>query len=323
MTLSGMKPDRIPLNVFAGWNPGVRDKVIAAYGSMEAFNVQHHIDIVTGVLPRFAFRGTSQSQAMTLEDGLECAPDNPTAPTILSTPCDDILSFTVAEALCFREQQRAIFCHAWGVFELTQFLFEEDGLPGTEQALLSMAMNKEKMKRIFLKLGAWSADCVENAIKAGVDAIELSDDWGQQKTMLFSPHMWWDMVYPATKLIVDRARDFNVPVLLHSDGDVTKVLDGIAKLGLSGLHPVQESAGMSIESVRAALGPRFCIMGGMDTVTALPVMNPQEIQREVERVFAIAKESGSFIFAGSHMFQEDTSLEVIAAAYERAYALAG
>ena len=173
-----------------------------------------------------------------------------------------------------------------------------------------------------MKLGAWSADCVENAIRAGVDVIELSDDWGQQNTMLFSPQMWWDMVYPATKLIAERARAQGVPVLLHSDGDVTKVLDGICKLGVSGLHPVQESSGMSLTQTRAALAPSMCLMGGLDTITALPVMNADEIRAEVARLFALLKNSGGFIFAGSHMFQSDCSLEVIAAAYERAYELA-
>lgn len=320
---SGEKPDRVPLNVFAGWNPGVRQKVEARYGSIDAFNEHHHIDAVTGVLPRFPFGGPQGHAAiMNLDQYLELEPDDPQSPALLATPCDGDLFLTVQQALRYHEQHKAVFCHAWGVFELSQFLFEKNGIPGTEQALLNMALEPGKTKRMFLKLAAWTADCVETAVHAGVDVIELSDDWGQQKTLLFSPEMWWDMVYPATKLIVDRALDFHVPVLLHSDGDVTKVLEGIVKLGVSGLHPVQESAGMSPRLVREFLGRKICIMGGLDTITALPVMNAQEIRREVERVFAVLKNAGSFIFAGSHMFQDDTALEVIAAAYERADELA-
>jgi uroporphyrinogen decarboxylase len=175
---------------------------------------------------------------------------------------------------------------------------------------------------MFLKLAEWTADCVEQAIKAGVDVIELSDDWGQQKTMLFSPEMWWDMIYPATKIIVERAQRYHIPVLLHSDGDVTLVLDGIVKLGIAGLHPVQESSGMSPQQTREKLGPKVCIMGGLDTITALPVMTPAEIRVEVERVFSILKNSGGYICSGSHMIQDDTELDVVVAAYERAYELA-
>ncbi len=320
---SGEKPDRVPLTVFAGWNPGVRQKIEIRYGSIDAFNAHHGIDAVTGVLPRFPFGGRAGHAAiMDLDQYLEQEPDDPRAPALLVTPCDDDLFLTVQQALRYHEQSKAVFCHAWGVFELSQFLFEQDGIPGVEQALLNMAMEPEKTKRMFLKLAAWTADCVENAIRAGVDVIELSDDWGQQNNLLFSPGMWWDMVYPATKLIVDRAHDFHVPVLLHSDGDVTKVLEGIAKLEVSGLHPVQESAGMSPKQVREFFGRKLCIMGGLDTITALPVMTTEEIRPEVERVFTVLKNTGGFIFAGSHMFQEDTPLEVIAAAYQRAEELA-
>jgi uroporphyrinogen decarboxylase len=185
-----------------------------------------------------------------------------------------------------------------------------------------MAAEPEKTRRIFFKLAEWTAECVEQAIKAGVDVIELSDDWGQQNTMMFSPKMWWDMIYPAMKIIFDRAQRYNVPVLLHSDGDVTLVLDGIMQLGIAGLHPVQESSGMSPQQTREKLGPGICIMGGLDTITALPVMTPAEIRVEVAHVFSILKNSGGYIFSGSHMIQDDTELDVVVAAYERAYELA-
>ena len=322
-TLAGKRPDRVPLNFFAGWNIAVREKVAARYDSVDAFCDLMHTDIVTGVLPRFPFGGAeNHARIMDLDQYLALEPDDPTAPAMISTPCDQVLNLTVQDALRYHEQNKAVFCHAWGVFELSQFLYEHDGLLGTEMALLNMAAEPEKNRRMFQKLAEWTADGVENAIKAGVDVIELSDDWGQQNTMMFSPKMWWDLIYPAMKIIFDRAQRYNVPVLLHSDGDVTLVLDGIMQLGIAGLHPVQESSGMSPQLTREKLGRRYCIMGGLDTITALPVMTPAEIRLEVERVFSILKDSGPFIFSGSHMIQDDTDLDVVVAAYEQAYALA-
>ena len=322
-TLTGQRPDRVALNFFAGWNIAVREKVAARYGTVDAFCDLMHTDIVTGVLPRFPFGGAeNHARILDLDQYLEFEPDDPTAPAMISTPCDQVLNLTVKEALRYHKQNKAVFCHAWGVFELSQFLYEHDGLPGTEMALLNMAAEPEKNRRMFMKLAEWTADGVENAIKAGVDVIELSDDWGQQSTMMFSPKMWWDMIYPAMKIIFERAQRYHVPVLLHSDGDVTLVLDGIMQLGIAGLHPVQESSGMSPQHTREQLGPGYCIMGGLDTITALPVMTPAEIRLEVERVFSILKDSGPFIFSGSHMIQDDTDLDVVIAAYERAYELA-
>ncbi|NNE33951.1 MAG: hypothetical protein HKN13_01860 [Rhodothermales bacterium] len=313
--------DRVPLNVFAGWNPGIRAAVDSRYGHVDTFCEKFGIDIVTGVLPRFPFGDpNAESAGRSLSDYLKLEAVDPSASAILEDGCDadQNLFLSVREALKYRSQEKAVFVHAWGVFELSQFLFERNGMPGTQDALMNMIAEPELSTAMYQVLARWSAACVKNAILAGADVIELSDDWGQQDTMLFSPRHWREMIYPATKIIVDAAREQGVPVLLHSDGDITMILDGIKDLGFGGLHPVQESAGMSFSHTRGVLGADSCIMGGLDTVTTLPVMTPSEIRSEIERVFGILKDSGPFIFAGSHMFQDDTSHDVIEAAYEAA-----
>jgi uroporphyrinogen decarboxylase len=277
------------------------------------------------VLPRFPFGIPDEQNFPSLDDYLAATPIDPSAPDILAHACDeqDGLFLSVQDALARGAgDDLAVFVHAWGVFELSQFLYEKAGQPGTEEALMNMLAEKEKSARMYMKLAAWSAACVENAIVAGADVVELSDDWGQQDTMMFSPKLWRELVFPATKLIVDTARRHGVPVIVHTDGDVSLVLEGIRELGVAGLHPVQESAGMSFERTRTVLGKDVCIMGGLDTITALPIMSADEIRTEVQRVFGALKPSGPFIFSGSHMFQDDAPLDVIEAAYEEAGKLA-
>lgn len=323
-TIRGEQADRVPLNVFAGWNPGVRKRVNEKYGDVDNFCRKFHIDIVTGFLPRFPFgRPEELTGPQDLDRYLEMEPViDPYSSTILDIHCDGDLFRSVTEALEYQKQDMPVFINVWGIFELSQFLWEQNGMPGTQEALMNMIAEKEKMQKMFFKLAEWTAAAAESAIHAGADVIELSDDWGQQNTMLFSPKMWWDMIYPAAKIVVDTIKKYDVPVLLHSDGDVSLVLEGIKKLGINALHPVQESAGMSFEKTRQVLGSNACIMGGLDTVTALPSMNADEIRNEVKRVFGQLKNSGPFIFAGSHMFQDDAPLDVIEAAYETAFKLA-
>lgn len=322
-TLRGERADRVPFNVFAGWNPGVRERVNNKYGDVDGFCRQHHVDMVTAFLPRFPFgRPEEHERPLTLDDYLGMEPMDPTSPELLDMRCDGDLFLSVNEALEYKKKDMPVLVNVWGIFESSQFLYERDGLPGTEEALLNLLAEKEKTRTMFHRLAEWGAKAAENAIRAGADILEVSDDWGQQNTLMFSPELWWEMIYPTEKVIIEVARDHDVPVLLHSDGDVTRVLDGVKKLGVNGLHPVQESAGMSFARTREILGDRVCIMGGLDTVTALPAMSPEEIRAEVKRVFGLLKETGPFIFSGSHMFQDDAPLEVIEAAYETAYELA-
>ena len=323
-TIRGEQADRVPLNVFAGWNPEVRAKVDAKYGHVDTFCEQHHIDVVTAFLPRFPFGRTQPGEPLrTIDDYAQAEPIvDPTTPEFLATHCDDDLFLSVTEGLEYQKKGFPLLDNVWGIFEMSQFLFQIGEAPGTEEALVNMIAEKEKTWTVYQKLAEWGAAAAENAIKAGADIIELSDDWGQQNTLLFNPKLWWELIYPNAKRIVDVAHKYDVPVLLHSDGDVTMVLDGIKKLGIRGLHPVQESAGMSFTKTREILGKDVCIMGGLDTITALPVMSPSDIRAEMRRVFGALKETGPFIFAGSHMFQDDCDLEVIEAAYDEAYKLA-
>ena len=258
-TLLGQKVDRVPLNVFAGWNPGMRNKIEEKYGTIDQFMDKFHLDIVTGVMPRFPF-GNSQihPEIQELDKYLEIDPMNPNTSEFLKEPCDkENLFLTVAEALTHKNNNKAVFIHAWG----------------------------------------------------------------QQNTMLFDPKLWWEMIFPAIKIVIDAAKKHHVPVILHSDGDVTQVLDGIKQLGISCLHPVQESAGMSYTKVREIFGRNIGIMGGLDIVSAVSVMSSEEIKQEVSRIFKLLKHSGPSIFCSSHMFQDNDSLEVIETAYQTAYEL--
>ena len=325
-TLNGEDPDRIPLNFYAGWNLGIKSRMIDRYGSIDNCLERYRIDIVTGVVPRFPFGDFRDSDNLPeLGDYLKMKMDDPLSPAILKKSWPGDMFFSIDNALTYHAHEygeKAVIAHIWGVLELSQFLFERRGKPGMEDALINMALEPDKTAELYMKLAEWSSGCIENAARAGADIIQISDDWGQENTMLIDPGVWKEMIYPATGILVDTARKFGLPVILHSDGDISQVLDGVESLGVSGLHPVQESAGMLPGNTRERLGRNICIMGGLDVVSAIPVMNKEEICEEVKRVFRAYRDSGPFIFSGSHMFQDDTDLDVLEAAYDEAFRLA-
>ncbi len=310
--LAHRQPDRVPLNFFAGWNPEVRKKVEAEYGSVEDFSEMLHIDIYTGVVPNFPWTDEAK-ETIAIDDLLSIPLIDPKGDEIVETCADPELFLTPREAVNRYKGKKAVFVHVWGVFELVQFHM------GMEEVLVNLALEKEKMAELFLRMAEWSAKTVEKTIELGADVIELSDDWGQNNVLLFNPKDWWQLIYPAEKKITEAAKSRGVPLVLHSDGDITQVLDGVVKLGVDALHPVQESAGMDMQMMKTKYSDKLSIMGGLDTAMALPFKNEKEIQAEVERIFQILKPGGGYIFSGSHMIQDDTPLSVVEAAYRKAY----
>ena len=62
-------------------------------------------------------------------------------------------------------------------------------------------------------------------------------------------------------------------------------------------------------SARGLEGPRATERTGVGLGAAVVDAKGQAVCLEVERVFSILKDSGPFIFSGSHMIQDDTDLD--------------
>jgi len=64
-----------------------------------------------------------------------------------------------------------------------------------------MAEQPQFCRQLYEWIARWSARYAENCLELGVDVIHISDDWGMNNAMLFSPKTWWELVYPAEKII--------------------------------------------------------------------------------------------------------------------------
>jgi uroporphyrinogen decarboxylase len=135
--------------------------------------------------------------------------------------------------------------------------------------------------------------------------------------LLFRPQSWWELIFPAEKIICDAVRKKGGLLSLHSDGDITSVLDGVVELGFRVFHPCQESAGMNPREVKRAYHGRLGLYGGLDVRTVLGRGLPREqLADEVRRIITQLKPGGGYIFCTSHMVQPGTPLEEVEFAYE-------
>ena len=100
------------------------------------------------------------------------------------------------------------------------------------------------------------------------DIIQMSDDWGSNNIMLFSPNMWRRMIRPYTERVVKHVRGRDVPFIMHSDGYIMDIMDDIVDMGVNLLHPVQESAGMDPNTVKKQYGDKLMFTGRWTPSTA-------------------------------------------------------
>ena len=318
--------DRVPLSYWFGWNPENRDALVARYGDMDAALDALRIDTRTATLPSMV-RPPMDRRCATAREALDLpVVDDPLDPDRYektraefeaarkgTDPRQSSFTYSLREAVDKFGGRYAVFVHVWGVTEICQGYFGIEGL------LMNLAADPQGTRELLMRAGEFSAACAAKAIEYGPDAIQISDDWGMNERLLFRPEVWWETVYPAMRLITDAVRGSGVPLILHSDGHVLDVMDGIVELGFSALHPVQSSAGMDQADVKHRYGDRLAIYGGLDITHTLPFGTPEQIDAEIRNAMQVLGQGGGYLFAPAHMVQPDAvSIERTPFFYERA-----
>lgn len=310
------EPDRVPLYIWVFNQPGVIEEIIARFGSFEAFCDFLELDMTQafpakGPLKHRPKPGSEEAVwdatygwVYTLEAAVEAELNDPDDMGIYEPIIKEVEHH---KGRC----GRAVFVQTFGVFE------EANNFVGLEQNLIALVEQPELCRRLYERIARWSARYAENCLELGVDVIHISDDWGMNNTMLFSPGTWWKLIYPAEKIICDAVLKRNGWLSLHSDGYIEPVLDGVVDLGIRVFHPCQESAGMEPIEVKRKYFGKLAIYGGLDVRTVLGRGLPRgKLIEEVRRVVETLKWGGGFIFCTSHMVQPGTPLDEVIFAYE-------
>ena len=310
--LSGHPCARTP--VYAWVRENLSREISAAFGSVEALEDHYAFDLA------HLFGGPSpfdQTAIGRLRDqNIEVTPEIALRIPLLSV--DRSADYqAVRDSLDFYQKQRGRFCYMQtpGIFECLNDLF------GIEDHLCYMALYPEAMKEIYQRQARWNRDFADCVMDLGVDMVHISDDWGSQRGLLFSPQMFYSMIYPAHKLVCDHVRKRGCFLSLHTDGNINTVLDAVADLGYQALHPWQESAGMTYDRYLSQYADRLTLFGGLCIQTTLGFGDPIHVERELRRVFSQLK-GKRWIFCTTHFVQNHCSIEELTMALDLAVKLA-
>ena len=246
----------------------------------------------------------------------ELTPDLLLEEDIFTDPDVDGYYDSVSNVLAFHKQ-RDRFCY----IQTPGFFEQFNGIFGIENQLLYLAMYPDELGELYRRQAQWTKKFAEHSIARGVDMIHISDDWGAQNDLLFSPATWQKLIYPNMKAVADHVHERNCFVSLHSDGCVAKVTDGIADIGFDVVHPWQESAGMSYDLWLDNYSDRFAILGGVCVQSAIGLLPRDRLEEEIRRVFGLLR-GRRWICCTTHFVQNHCSIEDLTFAYDLIYRLA-
>ncbi len=302
-TIRRQKTDRMPLY---GWvSENMSEQISEAFGSVAAFEDHYEFDLahLFGGPQPMELQGTEELEPSDLLELSMTDPDDP-------APYADL----IAQIDHHRQRDRFLYVQTPGILEQYNTYF------GIENHLMYLLLYPELMHEIYARQVIWTRRFLNNCLDLGIDMIHVSDDWGSQQSLLISPDHWRSMIFPYHKQITSAVAERGAFASLHSDGNITSVLDGIRELGYDVIHPFQESAGMSYAQYQQHYAQDFILMGGIDIQTTLGFGKIDLLKREIERVVDTFR-NGGLILCTSHFVQDHCTIEELITAYDTAYAL--
>ena len=215
-TILGEPTDRQPIYGWVGAN--FPERIAAEYGSVENFEDKYEFDAAH----LFGGPGSLDEDAI---NAVRAAGEELTPEVLLDIPFKPVDRMEdyegVKKALAFHKQ-RGRFCYV----QTPGFFEHFNGAFGIEDHLCYLALYNDEVKELYRRQCQWTKRFASNMMDLGVDMVHISDDWGAQNSLMFSPKMWWDMIYPNMKELVDHIHARGVFASLHSDGCIRQVADG-------------------------------------------------------------------------------------------------
>ncbi len=189
-------------------------------------------------------------------------------------------------------------------------------LRGFEQFFMDMAIDPEFTEALFDRIVDIQLALIHRYIDLGVAGGYFGDDYGAQKNLLFSPRMWRKYIKPRLAKLFAPFVERDMPILMHSDGQIQKILPDLVEIGLTTLNPVQPEV-LDHSWLVDNFGGKLAFYGGVSTQTSLPYGTPDEVKTAVSAATSIlAPNNTGLLVAPSHRMMTDIPMENVAAMLE-------
>jgi uroporphyrinogen decarboxylase len=198
-------------------------------------------------------------------------------------------------------------------------LFERAwSLRGFDELLMDMAGRPEWVEDMLDRITGIQIQLARRFIAAGVDGGYFGDDYGAQRSMLFSPRMWRRLIKPRLASMFAVFAEAGLPVILHSDGDIRAILPDLVEIGVTTLNPVQPEV-LDHAWLEREYGRTLSFYGGVSTQSVMPHGDMELVRKatlECARLLAPARTG--LVLGPSHRMQSDIpprSVEAMLAAF--------
>ena len=135
--------------------------------------------------------------------------------------------------------------------------------------------------------------CLEKGDVSRIGAVAMGDDLGFNTGTLISPQLLRKYVFPWHKKIADLAHSYELPMILHSCGNLESVMDDLIDyVGIDAKHSFEDKI-LPVTDAKKKYGKRVAILGGVD-VNVLCTENEAVIRRYIADILKLCVPNGGY-----------------------------
>lgn len=131
------------------------------------------------------------------------------------------------------------------------------------------------------------------------DGLWVWDDLGFKNRPFMSPAMYRALLFPAHKKLFDFAHGQGLPVVLHCDGFVEKLIPSLIEAGIDCLQPLEAKAGMDLPRIKKNYGDQIALIGGMDE-RVLETNDCAAVEAELQAKLPLAMAGSGYVLQVDH-----------------------
>ena len=167
-------------------------------------------------------------------------------------------------------------------------------LTGLEGLSYLLADDPELVGEMFDRAGAILLEVAERLVEMDrVGALFMGDDLGFRTGTLLSPDHLRKYVFPWHKKICAAAHRSGIPFILHSCGNIEKVMDDLIEtVGIDARHSFEDAI-LPIESAAERYCDRIAVLGGVD-MDLLTRGSEEQVRERVREIIARCAPTGRF-----------------------------
>lgn len=178
----------------------------------------------------------------------------------------------------------------------------------TEELLVILVEDPEWAKDMFRTHAILLIEMAKIMMEHGFkfDGAFLFNDMGYRNGLLFSPKTYQKVLQETDAMVCEFFHKHNMPVILHSCGNVKELIPYLIEAGFDCLQPLEVKAGMDLLELKPKFGDKIAFMGGIDV---RKMTDPVAIEEEISRKFEVAKKGGGYIYHSDHSIPKNISFE--------------